>query len=235
MARRPVFLPTPGSGLVTQADVEFEWSAGFAVSQKQKSIAALHEAARTAGVASSPLEISTKSAQRLGFALSAFNLVVRSSHHGTMALESAFQGSKVFARAGQHPAWYELAARDAKRASAQLASDRVIAFSFEGTEWPTEPTTAFYDWLYISAVVAAVEESSISLDDLRSFDGFTDIEFNPARSINCQARSCALLVALSTDRDLAGLIQEPLDFRELLRSHRYGTAPDAKPQQLDLL
>ena len=26
--------------------------------------------------------------------------------------------------------------------------------------------------------------------------GFTDIEFNPERSINCQARSCALLVTL---------------------------------------
>ena len=31
-------------------------------------------------------------------------------------------------------------------------------------------------------------------EDLNEFDAFTDIEFNPKRSFNCQAKSCALFV-----------------------------------------
>jgi hypothetical protein len=36
---------------------------------------------------------------------------------------------------------------------------------------------------------------------LSKIDGFTDIEFNPEKSVNCQARSCAFFVALEK-RDL---------------------------------
>lgn len=38
MAKRPVFFE--GNGVVKRTDIEFEWFAGFAVSQKQKSIKA---------------------------------------------------------------------------------------------------------------------------------------------------------------------------------------------------
>jgi hypothetical protein len=56
-----------------------------------------------------------------------------------------------------------------------------------------EPKTAFYDWLYVSALFPQREY----LAQLCQYAGFTDIEFNPDRSINCQARSCALFVALT--------------------------------------
>ena len=47
------------SGIVTHTDVEFQWFAGFAVSQKQKSINALHTEIREKFPDASPLEIST--------------------------------------------------------------------------------------------------------------------------------------------------------------------------------
>ena len=238
MARRPVFVPDPKRGLVKTALVEFAWFPGFAVSQKRKCIDSLHDSAREHGVATELLEVSTKSPSLLGQTLSAFNLTVASEASGEISLEAAFQGSKVYAESGQHPELYDFSASDAKRAASTRSHERIEAFSFRGTEWPTEPTTAFYDWLYIQAVLSADERGRIATQDLCQFDGFTDIEFNPDRSLNCQARSCALLVALIEKGHLAELAGDPSSFRDFLRTHGYGTTPalpPEPPEQLGLL
>ena len=51
-----------------------------------------------------------------------------------------------------------------------------------------------YDWLYIRPSTRIV----ITLFDLKNSAGFTDIEFDPENSVNCQARSCAIFVAMMT-------------------------------------
>ena len=51
-----------------------------------------------------------------------------------------------------------------------------------------EPRTFFYDWLYVSALAGHPE----LVNELEHRAAFTDIEFNPKRSINCQAHSVAL-------------------------------------------
>lgn len=48
----------------------------------------------------------------------------------------------------------------------------------------------FYDFLYFRALRENLNEDEI--EEFLTFDLFTDIEFNPKKSINCQARSCAL-------------------------------------------
>ena len=74
MANRPVYLPcTQGQALLTTVNVEFKWIAGMAVSQKQKSIRSLHDAAAERNI-TQILEISSKSENILGVKLSAFNL-----------------------------------------------------------------------------------------------------------------------------------------------------------------
>jgi hypothetical protein len=197
---------------VSELTVDFEWSPGFAVSQKQKSIMALHQAASDVGI-SPVLEISTKSPDSLGMRLSAFNLAVEVGDR-PIPLEAAFQGSKVFAGGGPYTDLYELEGTAIKRDDRLQSSGQLIAFDWEGDRWPLEPKTAFYDWLYINALDAYDVG-----DELRHYAGFTDIEFNPTRSINCQARSCALYVALSVrgllERALAGT---PDDFRRLVAS-----------------
>ena len=102
MANRPVFLPLPsGTALVRTINVEFTWHAGLAVSQKQKSIDSLHAAARTRLSISSVLEISSKSRDRLGIALSAFNLHLQ--HAGrSVPIEILFQSSKRFEKGGPY-------------------------------------------------------------------------------------------------------------------------------------
>lgn len=75
MARRPVFIPdATGPASVRTEYVDFQWHAGLASSQKQKSVASLHEAARKLPGVDRVLEVSSKSVDRLGIALSAFNL-----------------------------------------------------------------------------------------------------------------------------------------------------------------
>jgi len=77
MAKRPVFIAkTEGVTLVEARHVEFQWFPGMALSRRQKSIDSFHAAATKLADVISVLEVSSKSRQELGVALSAFNLTV---------------------------------------------------------------------------------------------------------------------------------------------------------------
>lgn len=67
-------------------------------------------------------------------------------------------------------------------------------FEFDDEVWSTEPITAFYDWLYLRAL-SELKDKRV-LERLGTFSAFSDIEFNPSRSFNCLAKSCALAVAI---------------------------------------
>jgi hypothetical protein len=199
MARRPIFIPDNiGPALVRTEHVEFAWSPGMAVSQKQKSVRALHTAARALPGVSTVLEVSSKSCEQLGVMLSAFNLTfttVRQSR--TFSVECAYQGSKVFERGGPYLDILGMTARDAKKDERLRSSGRLTGFRFFGVEWELEPQTAFYDWLYINAMK---KQPDTVIDQVMDYSAFTDIEFNPERSINCQAYSLALYVSLRKRR-----------------------------------
>lgn len=233
MATRPVFLPDPDGSLVRELPIEFEWHAGFAQSQKQKSIIALHEAAATRVEGGRFLEISTKSPERLGWTLSAFNLMVTTAS-GCIPVEAAFQGSKVFSESGQHPELYEMGSgRDIKKRIGEFANEAVTGFRFEDRDWAPEPTTAFYDWLYLCALIELDDAEPTLTADLRGYAGFTDIEFNPRRSLNCQARSCALFVALSASVSVRPLVGDPERFVGFLSSHEYWGVTPRSPKDED--
>jgi hypothetical protein len=225
MARRPVFVPD-STHLVEEVELHFEWFPGFAAVQKQKSIRSLHASAKQSlGPSVSLLEVSSKSEQQLGSQLSAFNLRVEHFEHGSILLEAAFQRSKVFAGSGQHEDLYRIPdGREVKKRIRELARGQLECFRYEHHEWQLVPQTAFYDWLYLSAVRAAVQDAPDGLDELLACDAFSDIEFNPDKSINCQARSCALLVSLHRMGETA-VVDDPDRFIQLLTSYGYGVPP----------
>ena len=194
MASRPVFIPAPdGQALVSTQIVDFQWFAGLSVSQKQKSITSLHQAAHALPGIGKVLEVSTKSPERLGAALSAFNLAFDCSMLGhPLSVECAFQGSKVFEQGGPFTDIYAVTSSEAKRDERLRLSGRLTGFDFANVQWPLEPQTAFYDWLYISALKYRRDLA----DQLSEYSAFTDIEFSPQKSINCQAYSVALFVSL---------------------------------------
>lgn len=193
MAKRPIFIPLYDSKrLVLERYVTFDWHAGFAKSQKQKSIRALHEMAEREYDVKNPLEISSKSEDPLGVALSSFNLKFTTKKGLTLTVEAAFQGSKVFDLGGPYTDIFHLSPIDAKRDDRLKSSGRLKCFRFFGDEWELDPKTAFYDWLYINALM----KNPSLIETIIDRDGFSDIEFNPEKSINCQARSAALFCAL---------------------------------------
>lgn len=200
MASRPIFLPNTEDerSLVETIDVDFDWNPGLAPVQKMKNVAALHDAAKSKGL-ESILEVSTKSSVPLGRSLSAFNLSVDSESFGRLTLEAAFQGSKVFAAGGPFTDLYKKDDGSEIKKDVRLKSSGPLEyFLYENSKWSTTPLTAFYDWLYISAL------QKIDVEELFKYQGFTDIEFNPNKSINCQARSVALYLSLRK----RGLIQK---------------------------
>lgn len=198
MAERPVFVPLfDGPRTFAAVPVSFTWHPGMAASQKMKNVVALHAAAADKGLGNL-LEVSTKSEREIGRKLSAFHQRVELAA-GTYPLESVYQGSKVFSTAGPFTDLFDASPRDAKRDARLTASGHLIAFELEGERFPLDPPTAFYDWLYMRCIYPEREW----LRRLERLDGFTDIEFNPARSLNCQARACASFVALQA-RDMLG-------------------------------
>jgi uncharacterized protein DUF6977 len=213
MADRPVFVPREiGSRLVDEVDVKFTWHSGMAPSQKKRNINALHENAAKLGL-SPLLEISSKSEDEVGRRLSAFSLKLKLDGAQT-SVECAYQGSKVFERGGPFKDLYAVGSRDAKRDQRLQASGRLIKFNFQNQDYPLSPSTAFYDWLYFLALYPHREW----LRRLELYVGFTDIEFNPERSLNCQARSCAAFLALQKRRLLDNAMESFERFRDTLQS-----------------
>lgn len=217
MANRPVFVANKEPDqLILEHSVEFKFYTGFALSQKAKSIRSLHEAfARQSDV--KVLEVSTKSESKLGWALSAFNLQVQYEGH-YISMESAFQGSKVFENGVQHDDLYHVESIRAKKDERLKNSGTIIGFHFQNEFWENKPKTAFYDWLYINALYC---NHKGVLEELMRYEAFSDIEFNPKKSVNCQARTCALAVSLNS----LGLMDKAMENKDTFLKLAYPSRP----------
>ncbi|BDY11977.1 hypothetical protein HCR_02890 [Hydrogenimonas cancrithermarum] len=227
MARRPLFIATKDPDMpVKVVDVEFEWFAGMNVKRKRLCIASLHEAAaQLYGVPNGRiLEISSKSENHLGAAMSAFNLSVDAGNGASVSVESIFQGSKVFERGGPYTEIYGMSARQAKKYEKLYDSGNLLYFLRKGERWDLEPRTAFYDWVYLNALVRNPKLA----EAVMAYEAFTDIEFNPKKSINCQAASAALFVSLVS----LGVIVEALSGKESFLEMTRGHAPREKGRLL---
>jgi len=205
--------------LVKDIFFPLRWHSGFALVQKEKNIKALRDVARDAGLRPL-LEVSTKSDNMRGRHMSAFHMSVPMRSGRRIKLELAFQGSKVFEKGGPFTDLY-LKSDDeigkAKRDPRLQESGKLVGFEFEGVEFPLEPKTAFYDWLYISVL----KNYRYWAPKLYVYAGFTDVEFNPFRSVNCQARSAALFVSLLRRELLDEAVESPKSFIRLLSDFDY--------------
>ena len=205
MAKRICFISTPESNSIFQELMdEFKFYNGFALEQKRKSIISFHESILKLNKSLKVLEISSKSMDPVGIALSAFNLKFYDEIIGKeFSIENVFQSSKVFEEGGPYNDLLYVSPINAKRDQRLKSSGKLIYFKFHDLIWNKEPKSMFYDWLYIN---------SLSRNDFLSkkiieYDTFTDIEFNHKKSINCQARSAAIFVSLYK----LGLISETLN------------------------
>jgi len=189
MANRPFFIPNNNKDELVKTElVEFKWFSGFAKVQKQKSISSFHENISKQFKYNKILEISTKSKDKLGVKLSAFNLKINFKDKEYF-LESLFQGSKVFSNEGPYEDIYKKESIDAKKDERIKRSD-LKEFSFFGEKFTLE--FDFYSWLYF----LALKQNKKLTSEMLQYQAFTDIEFNPEKSLNCQAYSAALYLSM---------------------------------------
>ena len=234
MAKRPAFFVTdncaPTTPFVKVAMVDFQWFPGMSKSQKQKSIDSLHSAIQEQNSVQ-VLEISSKSKDELGVKLSAFNLgFFTPKDRLFVSVESAFQGSKVFETIGPFPELYRQNAREAKKFFKETNYGPLVRFDFYGQSWPLNPMTLFYDWLYLNSL----KKNPVLADQTREYDCFTDIEFNPKKSVNCQAYSAALFASLSR----RGIIDDVLESRDaymhiMKNTHNWIETTEYGPRHID--
>lgn len=192
MANRPVYEVMLDDSFFKRHNVEFDFFSGFSEIQQRRSINSLHNAFLQINSNSRILEISSKSEVDVGKKLSAFNLSFETRKGVKISVESAFQASKVFERGGPYKDLLLVPSKNAKRDLRLKNSGHIISFKFDKRVFPIEPKTYFYNWLYINILNLHPELSKRILE----YDAFTDISFNPKKSINCQAEAAAIYVSL---------------------------------------
>ena len=197
MARRPVFV-TDNVLYVKTVNTEFKFYNGLSKAQKQRSSESLHEAFKRTYADANVLEVSSFSDNPLGNKLSAFNLLISLKDGTKIPVEAAFQGGKIFENGGPYKDLLKESPKNAKKDERLRTSGRIVGFEFEGVRFPTVPVTLFYTWLYLHAL----KENKEIASELLQFDAFTDIAFNPQKSINCQAYACAVYVTLQRKGEL---------------------------------
>ncbi|MDE7418158.1 MAG: hypothetical protein K2N44_17955 [Lachnospiraceae bacterium] len=211
MAVRPIYQSQVKAPFFKIIDVNFQFFSGFSASQKQKSIESLHNQYNESYPDHTVLEISSKSKCELGVALSAFNLNLKTPQNNC-SVECAFQGSKVFEGGGPYVDLLDKSSREAKKDTRLHESGKLIAFQYFEQKFLLEPKDYFYNWLYSNALMQNQDLSN----EIIKFDSFSDIEFNPQKSINCQAKAAAVFVGLSTQHLLEEALLSPESFLKIV-------------------
>lgn len=209
MASRPVFVVNSKPPYYEVNNVEFKWSGGFAKSQSQKNITALHNNFLADFPDNKILEISSKSLQELGTKLSAFSLTKFVPALGAdIRVECIYQGSKVFSNGGPFTDLYYKTPKEAKTDERLKNSGHLIGYRFGDVDYPLTKSFTFYDYIYI---LALMENPDLS-KELSQYSAFTDIIFTPNKSMNCQAKSAAIFTSLYNN----GLLDCVSDFDKMV-------------------
>ncbi len=206
---RPIFIPNRNSIGVIERNIGFDWYMGMSAEVRKRSIRSLHQEAKEQGF-NHILEASSKSEQDIGIQLSAFFLKNAKGY----PVENLFQSSKVFENGGPYRDLLTLTPREAKKDERLQNSGKLITFSFNNKDYPLEPKSLFYDWLYLNVLFS---ERNLLLREKffeSKFEAFSDIEFNPGKSFSCQARTLALCVSLYENESIRDFIANPVQFSQ---------------------
>jgi len=235
MAKRPIFIPEleEKNNYVKTFLIDFDWVKGMAFSQRQKCVDSLHKAAKNNHGFNNLLEISSKSRIKLGVQLSAFNLmIVTPKKNTTFSVECAYQSGKVFENGGPFLEILKLSSKEAKKFFKQKQNlGNITAFQSNNFIWPIYPTTMFYDWIYINAL----SRQQTLTEEVIKYNAFSDIEFNPLKSKNCQAYAVALYLSLLKRNLLKKALSSPNEFIKLINNSVINTAHENQCIQPNIL
>ncbi len=212
MAVRPVFEVLGEQPFFRKTETEFKFYSGFSIAQKRRCVESLHASFLSADPGKRVLEISSASSTELGRALSAFELMIVPKTGQAYSVECAFQGGKVFENGGPYSDLLNKTSKEAKTDPRLRSSGKIVGFRIRNIDFPSEPKTFFYNWLYNMALNSHKEFH----EELLKYDAFTDIMFSPAKSLNCQAEAAAIFVSLLKSGKLRSALNSKEDFLHLV-------------------
>lgn len=211
MTSRPFFQPKSEFPFYSQMNIAFKYTKGQDKRTAHTNILSMHNAIIENLPSAKILDISTMSNSYLGNSLSAFNLKLYIGDKPT-TVESSYQASKVFSNGGPFDDLRFSESSRSKKDERLVTSGTLLNFHYQDISWPLTPNPNFYDYLYISALLECK-----NLMKIFQFNTFTDFAFNPSksnsisRSFNCQARSIAIFIGMSSRfpiREIPSLIKE---------------------------
>lgn len=226
MAIRSVFLSRTSYPFFEEIYVEFDWFPGFALSQKRKCEIGLHQNFLLSYPQEKILEISGASIYHLGSMLSAMKLSKRTSR-GVTSVESAFQSSRIYSdkdnTIGPFPEYLFLPGKECKKNVKEKAGNlHSYCYSFDNEVFyaPDFHISLFYDFLYLNALLES--DNKLTHDTLinSGYTAFTDLA---TKSLNSQARSCAIFIGL-VKAGLTSKVKTVVDYLELFRTTKDGNA-----------
>jgi type I restriction enzyme M protein len=188
MVTRPIYISTgKPENPFTKEDIKFVWVKGMSYKQKCKRRDSLHDAIAKTKLyhMDEVLEISTKSNIDLGIKLSALNLTVKFPSGKEETVENIYQSSKVFDN-----------------------DHNIIEFKYGNTTFEKDPYSMYYDYIYMLGLYFHKEYH----EELSKYKIFTDIEFNPERQSNTQARAAAIWNTLYKN-DMTDIIESRDKFK----------------------
>lgn len=203
MAKRLYFVAKPSyQGLIVEKTIEFENFRGETLSQKHKSIDAMHHAIRAFEGGGNILEVSPVSPVDIGRRLSGINLMCLTKEGDSYPLMNIFESAKVFEHGGPY---MDLLSADPYSVSEDprlRSSGRLLGFYFEDQPYGLMPRNLFFDYIYIQALNAHKELH----EEILRQEMITDIEYHMGSMFASSARACAYFISLTK----VGLLEESL-------------------------
>lgn len=190
MAIRPIYISTniPEMPFI-QRDISFEWIKGMSYSQKCKRRDSLKKEIAKQYDINKWLEISTKSDKEIGVKLSALNLKILTTKKIERPVEEIYQSSKVF------------------------ENGKIISFKYGNTTFPNDPYSMYYDYVYMLGLY----QNQNLWEEFSKYSIFTDIEFNPNKQLNTQARAAAIFKTLLENNSLK-ILENQEEFKTYYKS-----------------
>ncbi len=193
MAIRPIYISTniPDTPFM-KVDISFEWIKGMSYKQKCKRRDSMLKAIANMKLYNidSVLEVSTKSNKELGVNLSALNLTIPLKNGKVKTVEEIYQASKILD-----------------------SNNHIKEFRFHNTVFEKDPYSMYYDYIYMLGLYMHKEYH----EELNKYDIFTDIEFNPNKQLNTQARAAAIWNTLYRN-NMTKIIENQDEFKKYYKS-----------------
>ena len=193
MAIRPIYISTniPDTPFM-KVDISFEWIKGMSYKQKCKRRDSMLKAIANMKLYNidSVLEVSTKSNKELGVNLSALNLTIPLKSGKVKTVEEIYQASKILD-----------------------SNNHIKEFRFHNTVFEKDPYSMYYDYIYMLGLYMHKEYH----EELSKYSIFTDIEFNPNKQLNTQARAAAIWNTLYRN-NMTKIIENQDEFKKYYKS-----------------